>query len=80
MGVAVLAVVVAIGLANLAVRGHRFEYAIGLVAVAAVALRLLLVTPAAGGLLLFVALGTSLLLPRGVPDTVPRHWAKRSTR
>jgi hypothetical protein len=80
MGVAVLAVVVAVGLANLAVRGHRFEYVIGVVAVAAVAVRLLFVAPAAGGLVLFVALGTSALLPRGVPDTVPRHWVKRSAR
>lgn len=76
LGVSILACVVAVGLAHLAVRGTKAEHAIGMAAAVAVAIPLLLVSAAAGALLLFVTAGTRRLTHRRVPDRVPTAWAE----
>jgi hypothetical protein len=73
-GVSLLVVAVAIGLGHLAVHTSRIEHGIGLGVAWGVGVPLLLVSPAAGVLLVLTGAGTCLLLPAEVPDGVPPHW------
>ncbi|HZQ26153.1 MAG TPA: hypothetical protein VFA94_00520 [Acidimicrobiales bacterium] len=62
-GVSLLVVVVAVGLAHLAVHASRMEHRIGLTVACALAIPLVAISPAASALLVFTAAGTRRLLP-----------------
>jgi hypothetical protein len=78
LGLTVLVLVATVGLTQLAVRGQRVEYRMGVTVVVGLAFPLLFVAPAAALLLLAACAGTGRLARAAaerVPDRLPRHWA-----
>ena len=76
MGFTVLVCVAALGLLVLAVHADPREHVIASAIVAAVALPVLVVRPAAGVMLLLAAGLTGRLRTPRVPDTIPADWAE----